>query len=124
MKRTLKKLMSALTAFAIAATLFASAAMAADASIYKSSASSNSRTYTTATISRNGFKLYNDGSSGYVQYNQTHKDTGSSPFGSPYVYAGGSPIIRSVMNVSTGRYYVILTGTGTGYAWVTGLPAQ
>ena len=118
MKRKLKKLMSALTAFAIAATLFASAAMAADIAIYKST--SGDSTFITRYVDANGYIVYNQGSSGYIQYNQVDIDTGYMPFGTPTAGAGKT-ISRSKANIIAGNYFFKLTGTGVGMGYITGL---
>ena len=119
MKSKFKKLLSVLTVFAIAATLLASVAMAADVSLYKNSTADGP--VVTKYVTANGYIVYNQGSSGYVQYNQVNNTTGQMPFGTPTA-AAGKTISRSKTDVVDGTYHFRLSGSGTGQGFITGLP--
>ena len=110
--------MSALTAFSIAAILFVSVAMAADIAIYKST--SGDSAIITRYVDANGYIVYNQGSSGYIQHNQVDIDTGYMPFGTPTAGAGKT-ISRSKTDIVNGTYHFRLSGTGTGQGFITGV---
>ena len=74
----------------------------------------------TKYVTANGYIVYNQGSSGYIQYNQVDIDTGYMPFGTPTAGAGKT-ISRSKANIIAGNYFFKLTGTGVGMGYITGL---
>ena len=119
MKRKIKKMTALLAALTMTFVLFTGTVMAVDVALYKSTTADGNPV--TRYVTENGYIVYNQGSSGYIQYNQVDKNTAHMPFGTPTVAAGKS-MSRSKTDVIDGTYYFRLTGTGTGQGFITGLP--
>ena len=119
MKRKIKKLTALLAALTMTFVLFAGVAMAADTALYKTTTADGP--VVTKYVTANGYIVYNQGSSGYVQYNQVNNTTGQMPFGTPTA-AAGKTISRSKTDIVDGTYHFRLSGSGTGQGFITGLP--
>ena len=92
--------------------------MAADVALYKDTTADGDPV--TMYVTANGYIVYNQGSSGYVQYNQVNNTTGQMPFGTPTA-AAGKTISRSKTDIVNGTYHFRLSGTGTGQGFITGV---
>ena len=115
MKNKIKKTLSVLAALAMTFVLFANVTFAGERTITKYTTGDS--TGYTHTVKKTGYKVYNTGSSGYIQYNQVETTTGHMPFGTPTVSARSS-MTRALTDVIDGTYYFRLTGTGTGYGTI------
>ena len=118
MKRKIKKIVALLAALTMTLVLFAGVAMAADVSLYKNTTADGP--VVTKYVTANGYIVYNQGSSGYVQYNQVNNTTGQMPFGTPTA-AAGKTISKSKTDIVDGTYHFRLSGSGTGQGFITGV---
>ena len=111
-----KIILSLITVVIMSVSLvFANTVLAVERTLTKYTAN-DSASYV-ISLTRTGYKVYNTGNSGYIQYNQVDVDNGYMPFGTPFVEAKNYKI-QSVVPINSGTYYIKLSGTGTGYGIV------